>query len=78
MPQKSVGKYQTQIQNEHPDSTFYFQKVDGSTREAWGTLRPDLIPPTQHNRKSNDTVQIYFDTESHEFRCFKKFNLLPM
>ena len=24
---------------------FYFQKVDGSTREAWGTLRPDLLPP---------------------------------
>ena len=22
---------------------FYFQKVDGSTREAWGTLRPDLL-----------------------------------
>ena len=26
MPQKSVGKYQTQIQNEHPDSTFLFSK----------------------------------------------------
>lgn len=31
---------------------FYFQKVDGTTREAWGTLRPDLLPPTQHNAKA--------------------------
>ena len=57
---------------------FYFQKVDGSTREAWGTLRPDLLPPTQHNRKSNNTVQVYFDTECHEYRCFKKFNLVSI
>ena len=69
---KRKNKMSTQIVR------FYSQKVDGSTREAWGTLRPDLIPPTQHNRKRNDTVQLYFDTEYHEFRCFKKFNLLPM
>ena len=58
---------------------FYFQKVDGSTREAWGTLRPDLLPQTElSQRKSNDTVQVYFDTECHEYRCFKKFNLVSI
>ena len=57
---------------------FYFQKVDGTTREAWGTLRPDLLPPTQQSRKTNDTVQVYFDTECHEYRCFKKFNLVSI
>ena len=32
---------------------FYFQKVDGSTREAWGTLRPDLLPkPSTLNAKA--------------------------
>ncbi|WP_311329853.1 SH3 beta-barrel fold-containing protein [Capnocytophaga sputigena] len=58
---------------------FYFLKVDGSTREAWGTLRPDLLPQTEISQcKSNNTVQVYFDTECHEFRCFKKFNLVSI
>ncbi|MFJ1411708.1 SH3 beta-barrel fold-containing protein [Capnocytophaga canimorsus] len=56
---------------------FYFQKVDGSIREAWGTICPELIPQTAENqRKRNETVQVYFDTEVKEFRCFKKFNLI--
>jgi hypothetical protein len=39
---------------------FYFQKVDGSIREAWGTLRVDLVPETKgDDRKKNDTVQVY-------------------
>ncbi len=58
---------------------FYFRKVDGSIREAWGTLRADLIPPTTgDDRKRNDTVQTYFDTERGEYRCFKKLNLVSI
>ncbi len=58
---------------------FHFQKVDGSIREAWGTLRADLIPPTTgDDRKRNDTVQTYFDTERGEYRCFKKLNLVSI
>jgi hypothetical protein len=56
---------------------FYFQKIDGTAREAWGTLRSDMIP--QHkgdDRKRNDTVQTYYDTEKQEYRCFKKLNLI--
>lgn len=56
---------------------FYFRKVDGTLREAWGTLRTDLVPPVegQDVRKKNDTVQVYFDTEKNEWRCFKRLNL---
>lgn len=58
---------------------FYFQKVDGSIREAYGTLKEDLIPATSgDNRKRNDTVQVYFDTERQEYRCFKKANLISI
>ncbi len=56
---------------------FYFQKVDGSIREAYGTLKENLIPATAGSgRKRNDTVSTYFDTEKGEWRCFKKANLL--
>lgn len=56
---------------------FYFKKVDGSIREAYGTLKENLIPATSgDNRKKNDTVQVYFDTERQEYRCYKKANLL--
>ena len=57
---------------------FYFQKVDGSVREAYGTLDASRVPQISGNdtRKKNDTVQAYFDTERESWRCFKKANLL--
>ena len=58
---------------------FYFQKMDGSVREAWGTLQDNVLPPTQGTeRKKNNTVQVYYDTEKSEYRCFKKVNLLKI
>lgn len=58
---------------------FYFQKVDGTIREAFGTLKASLLPPTQGTgRKANDTLQTYFDTEKQEYRCFKKANLIKL
>lgn len=58
---------------------FYFKKVDGSIREAYGTLKENLIPATSgDNRKKNDTIQVYFDTEKQEYRCFKKANLITL
>lgn len=54
---------------------FYFQKVDGSIREAWGTLKDVEDKIKGDNRAKNNTIQVYFDTEKQEFRCFKKFNL---
>lgn len=57
---------------------FYFRKVDGSIREAFGSLSEKIIPQTAgaDNRKKNDTVQTYFDTEIGEWRCFKVANLI--
>lgn len=57
---------------------FYFQKVDGSMREAFGTLALNLIPAESvgADRKRNDTVQTYWDTEKGAWRCFKKANLI--
>ena len=58
---------------------FYYQKVDGSIREAYGTLKESLIPATTGSeRKKNDTVQTYYDTEKSEWRCFKKANLISI
>lgn len=56
---------------------FYFLKVDSTLREAYGTLKENLLPATQGTgRRTNDTVQTYFDTEKGEWRCFKKANLV--
>lgn len=55
---------------------FYFRKVDGTIREAYGTLEPSKLPATGGNRKTNETCQVYYDTEKQEFRCFKKANLV--
>ena len=59
---------------------FYFQKVDGTIREAWGTLNENLMPAITgtDKRAKNDTVQTYFDTEKQEFRCYKKANLIKI
>lgn len=56
---------------------FFFSKVDGTTRQAYGTLKADRVPATNGSgRKANPTVQVYFDIEKEEWRCFKKANLI--
>ena len=57
---------------------FHFQKIDGTIREAYGTLKENLIPAIAgtDTRKKKDTTQTYFDTEKQEWRCFKKLNLV--
>ena len=57
---------------------FYFQKIDGTIREAYGTLASHLVPATGDGRKANPTIQTYFDTEKGEWRCFKIANLLSI
>ena len=39
---------------------------------------PDIVPTTEQstNRKANNTIQVYYDTEKQEYRSFKKFNLV--
>lgn len=57
---------------------FYFIKVDGTRREAYGTLSEKIVPKTEqaNDRKKNDTTQTYYDTEVQNWRCYKKMNLI--
>ena len=56
---------------------FYYRKVDGSLREAYGTLKSELVPETKETgRKAPDTCQTYYDTERQAWRCFKVANLV--
>lgn len=58
---------------------FYYQKVDGTIREAYGTLQESLLPPTLGTgRKANETLQTYFDTEKMEYRCYKRANIISI
>ena len=77
---KAWANFKLMIEMQKHIVKFYFQKVDGSIREAYGTLAANLIPAITGNdkRAKNDTVQTYFDTEKQEFRCFKKANLVTI
>lgn len=57
---------------------FYYRKVDGTIREAFGTLSEKLVPPTENksDKKRNDSIQIYFDTEKSAWRSYKIANLV--
>ena len=58
---------------------FYFKKTDGTLRQAFGTLKENLIGEVKGTgRKLNDNLQVYFDTEKEEWRCFKKCNLVKI
>lgn len=56
---------------------FYFVKKDGTTRQAFGTLQPDVIIDhitDSSNREPNPDMVVYYDTEVQHFRSFKKVN----
>ena len=74
---RSWANFKLKVQMTKGIVKFYYQKVDGSIREAYGTLYEKHIPAIAgtDNRKKNDTIQPYFDTEKQEWRCFKKLNL---
>lgn len=57
---------------------FYFVKISGEIREAYGSLADGIIPTIEgdNSRKQNDTCQTYYDCEKEAWRCFKKANLL--
>lgn len=57
---------------------FYFRKVDGTIREAYGTLKESLLPSTMSGRKHNPTVQVYYDTEKESWRSYKIANLVNL
>ena len=59
---------------------FFYQKVNGEIRQAFGTLRDEVINTIvkETGRKPNDNMFTYFDTEKQEFRSIKKFNLIKI
>lgn len=58
---------------------FKYAKVDGTIREANGTLKEDMLPPTKGTiRNTSDSVQVYYDTDKQSWRSFKKENLIEI
>ena len=59
---------------------FFYQKVSGEIRQAFGTLRDKVIADNVKGtgRKPNENLFTYFDCEKNEFRSFKKFNLIKI
>ena len=61
---------------------FTFMKKDGTTRQAVGTLCGTSSWIGYYQEKANDEfsekVQKYFDLEKHEWRCFKRENLVAI
>lgn len=56
---------------------FFFKKVDGTIREAHGTLMTSYFGPfSDEPRKKNNTVSTYWDVDKNSWRCFKIINLL--
>lgn len=54
---------------------FTFKKIDGTIRKAQGTLLASLIPPTKGG-KSSKGVQVYYDIDKQQYRCFKRVSLI--
>lgn len=58
---------------------FYYQKLNGEIRTAWGTLKEGLIPETKGTeRKKNESLITYFDNEKQAYRSFKVANLIKI
>lgn len=56
---------------------FYFKKVDGTIREARGTLRSEVMPEVKGTgRPTGIDLQVYFDLDKQSLRSFKKANLV--
>lgn len=59
---------------------FFYQKVLGEIRQAFGTMRDEVIHDKVKgtgNRKNEDLFT-YWDTEKGSFRSFKKFNFIKI
>lgn len=57
---------------------FQFTKVDGSLRDAYGTLVPSYYEGQLKgsDRQPSEVVQVYWDMERNDFRCYKKINVV--
>ena len=59
---------------------FAFRKLDGTVREAVGTLLPSIVPSykrrTDRAHTPNFSTQAYYDMDRQSFRCYKVSCLL--
>ena len=58
---------------------FYYMKKDGTKRQAFGTLQPEVIVPLiskAPEKEPNPDLVTYYDTEAQGFRSFKKVNFV--
>jgi len=60
---------------------FYYQKINGEVRQAFGTLQTKHMQPAKENRsksnrKQNETCLLYWDVEKKEFRQYKLWNII--
>lgn len=55
---------------------FYYTKLDGSQRQAFGKLYD--LPETLGTRKPNENLFTYFDTMANGWRSFYKVNILKV
>lgn len=75
---QSWAIYRLQKQMKQTVVEFRFRKVDGSIRQAYGTLMEKVINPLIKGtgKKHSPALVTYFDTQKQEFRCFKEENLI--
>lgn len=71
---KSWQLYRLNKELHQGEVTFYFEKKDGSIRNAVATLKIDYEFKTQG--QPNITTFTYFDIEAKGFRCFKIENFI--
>ena len=58
---------------------FYYQKLNGEVRTAWGTLKESMIPETKGTeRKKNESLITYYDNEKQAYRSLKIANLIKI
>ena len=75
---QSWAIYRLQKQMKTGIVEFRFRKVDGTLRQAFGTLMENVINPLIKGtgKKHSPTLVTYYDTQKAEFRCFKEENLI--
>lgn len=57
--------------------SFKYNKVDGSTREARGTINQNLIPEAKRAPVNTDGPTVaYYDLDANDWRSFNKANII--
>lgn len=58
---------------------FYYQKISGEIREAYGTLKANYIEgKVQGTGRTHRDCRTYYDTVADGFRSYKSYNIISM